>query len=117
MKRVKATREGLEGQTTSTGYVIDRIYPFVALPSVRAKNQWVKIKNPLNGRVMCAQVKDTGPHYTDDDDYVFGISRPRAEIHTITNTAGIDLGESVWNGLGMKDNTEVEWEFVNFDES
>jgi hypothetical protein len=29
-----------------------------------------------------------------------------------TNGAGIDLGEVVWKALGMKDNTEVSWEFV-----
>jgi hypothetical protein len=29
-----------------------------------------------------------------------------------TNGAGIDLGEYVWKALGMTDNTEVQWEFL-----
>jgi len=31
---------------------------------------------------------------------------------TITNGAGIDLSEKVWSLLGMKTNTEIEWEFI-----
>jgi hypothetical protein len=29
-----------------------------------------------------------------------------------TNGAGVDLGEAVWSALGMKDNGQVEWEFI-----
>jgi hypothetical protein len=114
---VKATREGLVGQTTAIGWVIDTVYPFVALPSHKALGMWVKVSNPLNGKMCCAQVMDVGPFNTHDDDYVFGSVRPAAESGTSvsgvgTNGAGIDLGEKVWNLLGMKDNTEVEWDFV-----
>jgi hypothetical protein len=113
---VKATREGLVGQETATGWKIDTVFPFVALPSERAKMMWIWVRNPLNGMRCCAQVRDVGPHNTQDDAYVFGDARPAAESGTsdagpgtAANTAGIDLGEAVWQMLGMKDNTEVEW--------
>jgi len=114
---VKATREGLVGQKTATGWPIDTIFPFVALPSHQALGKWVKIKNPLNGKECCAQVRDVGPFNEHDEDYVFRGARPWAERGLSvsgkgTNGAGIDLGEAVWHLLGMDDNTQVEWEFV-----
>ena len=33
---VKATREGLIGGQTASGYIIDRVVPFVALPCGKA---------------------------------------------------------------------------------
>lgn len=121
--QVKATREGLIGQTTASGWRIDAEYPFVALPSRNALNKWVKITNPANGISMRAQVRDVGPHNMHDDNYVFHGARPLAEqgiytdeegrqVHGTTNNAGIDLGQAVWLGLEMKDNTDVDWEFV-----
>ena len=114
---VKATREGLVGQTTAIGWKIDTVYPFVALPSHKALGMWVKITNPLNQKTCCAQVMDVGPFNTADDAYVFGGQRPQSELGRSisdlgTNNAGIDLGEKVWNLLSMKDNTQVIWEFV-----
>ena len=114
---VKATREGLVGQMTAVGWKIDTIYPFVALPSHRALGTRVKITNPLNGKMCCAQVMDVGPFNTQDDAYVYNGQRPLAEQGKSisgqgTNNAGIDLGEKVWALLGMKDNTEVDWSFV-----
>lgn len=114
---VKATREGLVGQTTAIGWKIDTVYPFVALPSHRALGTWVKITNPLTGKTCCAQVMDVGPFNTQDDAYVYSGQRPLAEQGQSvsgqgTNGAGIDLGEKVWALLGMKDNTNVAWEFV-----
>lgn len=109
---VKATREGLVGQTTRSGYKIDQFVPFVALPSYRAVHRHVFITNPLNGMTCIACVLDIGPHFVNDDDYVFGGKRPRAETIAGMNKAGIDLGEYVWNHLGMKDNTEVDWKFI-----
>lgn len=114
---VKATREGLIGQTTSTGYKIDKFIPFVALPCWGALNRVVRVINPLNGKSVLAVVADVGPFNTDDKAYVFGGVRPLAEAGKSisgqgTNGAGIDLGEYVWNYLGMKDNTNVAWEFV-----
>lgn len=117
MIKVKATREGLVGQFTASGYVIDRHVAFVALPSHRALGRFVRVTNPLNGLSTIAQVLDVGPFNEHDDAYVYGLARPAAESGQSvsgkgTNGAGIDLGERVWILLGMTDNTEVEWEFL-----
>jgi len=117
---VKATREGLIGGVTSSGYVIDTHVPYVALPSVNAVHpvHAVRVTNPLNGKTCIALVLDVGPGNEHDDAYVFGGSRPLAESQKTfgdgvpSNGAGIDLGEYVWNFLGMTDNGPVEWEFV-----
>jgi hypothetical protein len=114
---VKATREGLVGQRTASGFVIDQVVPFVALPSHQALLRFVRLTNPANGKTAMAVVLDVGPWNTADNGYVFGTDRPQAESGTDlfgrkTNGAGIDLGEAVWNALGMKDNTEVSWEFA-----
>jgi len=114
---VKATREGLVGQKTATGWVIDTVTPFVALPSTLALQKIVKVTNPLNGKSIVAKVLDVGPWNAHDDTYVFDDVRPQAESGTDTrgrktNGAGIDLGEAVWNHLEMKDNSKVDWMFV-----
>lgn len=120
--RVKATREGLVGGTTASGWKIDTVMPFVALPSRRALYRMVRIKNPLNGKIVLAIVLDVGPHSDADNAYVFDGARPLAEkgisqtaqgTGIARNTAGIDLGEAVWKSLGMEDNTEVDWEFID----
>jgi hypothetical protein len=115
--RVKSTREGLVGSKTASGYVIDRVVSFVALPSTKALHRHVRVTNPINGTSVIAQVLDVGPWNEHDDAYVFRGERPQAErgvsvSGTGTNGAGIDLGESVWHALGMTDNTEVTWEFI-----
>ena len=115
--RVKSTREGLVGQKTSSGYKIETTIPFVALPSTKALHRVIKITNPTNNKSTTAIVLDVGPWNIHDDLYVFGGSRPQAEIGIDkfgrpTNHAGIDLGEAVWNALEMTDNDEVDWEFV-----
>ena len=117
MIQVKATREGLLGSHTASGYIIDPITPFVALPSHAALWAWVRVRNPSNGKMVAARVLDVGPWNAHDNDYVFGGARPQAETGTDlsgrqTNHAGIDLGEAVWNDLGMLDNGNVEWEFA-----
>lgn len=114
---VKATREGLLGEETASGYHIDAVVAFVALPSHRALQRFVRVTNPANGRSTLAQVLDVGPHFTHDDGYVFGAARPAAELGlkedgTPMNGAGIDLSEAVWATLGMLDNGPVEWTFV-----
>jgi hypothetical protein len=60
---------------------------------------------------------DVGPWNEHDHAYVFAGKRPQAETGTDTmgrrtNKAGIDLGEAVWKALGLKDNTNVSWEFL-----
>lgn len=114
--RVKATREGLVGQRTASGYVIDTVVPFVALPSRAALGKFVQVTRL--DRSTIAWVGDVGPWNVDDDRYVFGGNRPQAESGVDTrgrptNGAGIDLGERVWNALGMTDNSDVDWEFIS----
>lgn len=116
--RVKATREGLLGSATSSGYVIDRHVPFVALPSAAALYRAVRVSNPANGNAVVAMVLDVGPWNEHDDSYVFAGQRPQAEtgidlFGRKTNGAGIDLGERVWRALGLEDNTDVDWEFID----
>jgi hypothetical protein len=115
--RVKATREGLAGHKTASGYVIDSVVPFVALPSVNALDKLVMLTNPANGKVAYAFVLDVGPFNEHDDAYVFHGDRPQAECGVSvsgagTNKAGIDLGEKIWKQLGMTDNTPIDWKFV-----
>ena len=114
---VKATREGLPGGRTATGYRVDSVVPFVALPSDAALRLWVKVTNPLTGKSIRALVLDVGPWNEHDHAYVFGGKRPAAEggfdtRGRPTNGAGIDLGEAVWHALGMIDNGNVDWEFT-----
>lgn len=116
--RVKATREGLVGQRTASGYVIDRVVPFVALPCESVLREFVRVSNPVNEKSTLAVVLDVGPFNEHDAAYVLGGARPAAERGESvsgqgTNGAGIDLGEAVWNALGMTDNTDVDWEFVS----
>jgi hypothetical protein len=120
---VKATREGLVGKLTASGWKIDTTTLFVALPSRLALNRFVTVTNPLNGKTVRAEVKDVGPWNIHDNAYIFGGARPMSEsgwkispsgvmIKGTTNGAGIDLGEAVWNELEMKDNGDVEWDFT-----
>lgn len=117
MMTVKSTREGIVGGRTASGYVIDTIVPYVALPSVLALHRFVKITNPAMSISTYAVVLDVGPWNIDDDAYVLKGARPQAESGTDkrgrkTNGAGIDLGEAVWYRLAMKDNGNVMWEFL-----
>lgn len=117
MITVKATREGLVGGKTSSGYRVDTVVPFVALPALAALRQWVRVLNPANGKSIAALVLDVGPWNEHDNAYVFAGARPQAEtgVDTFgrkTNGAGIDLGEAVWRALDLKDNGNVAWEFL-----
>lgn len=114
---VKATREGLIGKTTASGYVIDQKMPYASLPA-NALYRFVRVTNPANGRACIAIILDKGPWFIDDEDYVFRGARPQAEsgidkYGRRTNGAGIDLGEAVWKALEMHDNGPVQWEFIS----
>jgi hypothetical protein len=114
---VKATREGLIGCCTASGWIIDAKRLFVALPSRKALHRKVKVTNIRNGKSVICEVLDIGPWNVADDSYVFGGKRPLAEAGISlsgkgTNHAGIDLGEAVWKALGMVDNSYVSWSFV-----
>ena len=115
MITVKATYEGLLGKTTASGYVVDMAVPFVSLPSPLALGKLIEILNPLNGAKCYAFVLDVGPWNQNDDRYVFGGQRPLAESQANTNGSGIDLGFRVWTLLGMTDNTNVTWSFVEIE--
>ena len=109
MITVFGTREGLIGGTTASGYIVETRVPFVALPSVKALRKCVRVWTAAGS---CeAMVLDVGPHYINDDAYVFGGARPQAESDG-SNGAGIDLGEYVWKALEMTDNADVSWEFL-----
>src|ERR1035441_7982519 len=95
---VKATREGLIGHETKSGYVIDAVVPFVALPAEKAIGRFVRLSNAATGKACYAIVLDVGPWNINDDPYVFAGHRPQAETGTDstgrkTNGAGIDLGQ------------------------
>lgn len=116
--KIRATREGLVGGTTASGYVVDTVVPFVSLPARLALGRFVLVYNPLTAMRCFAVVLDVGPWNVEDDAYVFGSSRPQAESGVDlsgrpTNGSGIDLGEAVWKSLGMADNTEVVWFFLS----
>jgi hypothetical protein len=125
MPRCLATREGLVGKMTASGWIINRTTFFAALPARRALHRKIRITNPLNGKSCEATILDVGPHNERDNAYVFDGARPLAEqgFHTIetgkppvpgnTNGAGIDLGEAVWNALEMRDNSNVDWSFID----
>lgn len=118
MITVKATREGLTNAVTASGYHIDNVVPFVALPSTHALGRFVRLTNPFNRKTAIAVVLDVGPWNEKDDAYVFGGERPQAESGVDTrlrqtNKAGIDLGEKIWHQLDMKDNSNVQWEFIS----
>lgn len=117
MITVKATREGLTGAVTASGYRIDSVVPFVALPSEVALGKFVRVTNPANNKSAIACVLDVGPWNVNDDAYVLRGARPQAEYGISlsgkgTNKAGIDLGEKLWHQLGMVDNSDVVWEFI-----
>ncbi len=130
MIAVFGTREGLIGGKTASGYRVDPIVPFVALPSTAALRLWVRVLNPRTQIQVRALVLDVGPWNEFDHGYVWqpgtlspGLSvprhsgiRPQAETGfdtrgRKTNGAGIDLGEWVWRTIGMVDNDLVLWEF------
>lgn len=121
MIRVKATREGLVGKRTASGYVLDYAVAACALPSSHALFKPVFIRNTLNGLWTLALCLDVGPWNVGDDAYVFGHARPQAERGIDlqgrkTNGAGIDLSEKTWFELRMADNGVVEWQFIGLDD-
>ena len=114
---VKATREGLVGKRTASGWIIDKNVQFVALPCVAALYRFVRVSNPVTAKSCIAIVLDVGPWNEQDRAYVFEGARPAAESGKdergrLTNCAGIDLGEAVWSALGMVDNSSVKWDFI-----
>ena len=117
---VFATREGLEGKESASGYIIDRVVKFVALPSVKALHRFVRVTNPHTSKSTLAQVLEVGPWSERDDKYVFGVERPLSEqgfkvnkggyvIRGETNGAGIDLGWAVWSAKTIGTSLRSLW--------
>lgn len=127
MITVKCTREGLIGQLTASGYKIDTIVPYVALPTHRALGRFVKVflnwKAGIAERSTYAVVLDVGPWNEHDDAYVFqtltmnnleymqnttGIANPQAEVRPLSES-GVDVsGNGKTNGAGI-DLGEAVW--------
>lgn len=134
--KVLATHE--EAQETSLGTWPGDDFLGVALPSKKALRRKVLLR--YQDKEVEAEVRDVGPWMTDDDDYVFGEARPRAEIlkgkaspttlggtqrpsvpdgHggfkevSLSNGAGIDLfpATAIALGIEINDNVELEWCF------
>lgn len=72
---IKATHE--EAQETSLGPWPGDDVLGVALPDSKALNRQVIVR--YGGNIAYCTVLDVGPWCIDDDPYVFGTSRPRAE--------------------------------------
>ena len=139
--RLFATREGLTGQTTANGHVIQPRDHFVALPSRRmlASNggHEYRVRLCYKGRCETAPVWDVGPWNTRDDywnpssqremwkdlpqgtpeaqaAYLNGYNGGRDEFgRRAANPAGIDVADGTfWDGLGMTDNDWVDVTFM-----
>jgi hypothetical protein len=117
---VSASREGLVGETTATGYKIKADSVFVALPHTNALGKIVAVKY---GRltVVCP-VRDVGPWSIYDDYWKKG-RPPQAESGRrlprkwgkARNKAGIDLSDGLWDLLGIERGVgivDVKWKFM-----
>lgn len=135
---VIATHE--EPQITSLGPWPGDDFLGVGLPSVKSLRK--KVLLAYQGLECIAEVYDVGPFSIDDDEYVFGTEKPRAETFkgkqcprslkddsiatipdgkggwkeiNISNGAGIDLFPATAKALGIKPNVNVlvDWRFVD----
>ena len=76
------------------------------------KGQWIAIRK--GDRVCYAQWEDVGPFETDDWNYVFGDSRPKAKKN---RGAGLDVSPAVRDYLNFGGGYgTVDWRFVDLDE-
>jgi len=135
---VFATREGLVGETTANGHVIQASDRFVALPSkevLASKDGYeYQVRITYRNKAVTVPIWDVGPWNTDDG-YWYGPDRPfgrdlpqclpesQAAFETgyndgkdefgrkVANPSGIDLADGTWADLGMTDN---DWVIVEF---
>ena len=75
------------------------------------KNRWVKIT--YKSRACYAQWEDVRPFQTDDRQYVFGTDRPKNRRN---GGVGLDVSPACFAYLGMKDNGNTDWQFVEFED-
>ncbi len=138
--RIYATREGLVGQRTANGHIIQSRDHFVALPSNTVldcngcSTYTVTLKNPSTGATVTEKIYDVGPWNTKDNYW----HTPRAEFSSlalglpeaqaayqngfnggkdefgrlVANPAGIDLADGTfWDSLGLSGNTWIDVTF------
>lgn len=138
--KIFATREGLLGNTTANGHVIQSTDRFVALPSTSVlasdggHEYQVRITHLKTSVVV--PIWDVGPWNTNDNYWDtpdqrerwqdLPQCRPEAQAayenkyndgkdefgRQVTNPAGIDLSDGTWAQLRMKDNDWVTVEFL-----
>ena len=105
---VWATREGLVGKRTATGFVITKEALFVGLPDRSALNRRVTVT--YQGKSITVPVRDVGPHNTIDPywekDGTPAAARGErlgkmARYGKPKNNAGIDLSDGLWDALGI----------------
>lgn len=136
--RIFATREGLVGQQTANGHIIQPRDHFVALPSWRVLSSYrgyeFQVRLTYNGRTTVVPVWDVGPWNTNDDywspnrenyrDLPIGMPMAQAAYfdgynggldqfgRRISNPNGIDIADGTfWDSLGM---TRNDWVQVTF---
>lgn len=118
---VTASREGLVGETTASGFVIKKDSVFVALPHRKSLGEWVAVR--YKDLVMVCKVKDVGPHSIYDDYWNHSERGPLAEQGVrvpkrwgkAKNKAGIDLSDGLWDWFGIKRGVglvNVKWKFI-----
>lgn len=138
--RIYATREGLVGNKTANGHIIQSRDHFVALPSGTVldcngcSTYTVTLKNPANGSTVTEKIYDVGPWNTKDNYW----HTPRAEFsslalglpeaqaayqngfnggkdefgRSVSNPAGIDLADGTfWDSLGLSGNSWIDVTF------
>lgn len=137
--RIFATREGLVGQQTANGHIIQPRDRFVALPSWRNLSSYqgyeYQVRITYNGRSVIVPVWDVGPWNTNDnywspnrDNYRdLPVGMPMAQAaylegynggldefgRRIQAPNGIDIADGTfWDDLGMTRNDWVEVSFL-----
>jgi hypothetical protein len=137
---VWATREGLVGQRTANGHIIQPRDRFVALPSWRVLSSKggneFQVRVTYNGRSVVLPVWDVGPWNTHDDywnptdreryrDLPVGTPMAQAAVlqgynggldefgRTIRDPNGIDIADGAfWDDLGMTRTAKVQVSFL-----
>lgn len=135
--RIYATREGLVGNTTANGHIVQPRDRFVALPSWSvlspAGSSKFSVRVTYGGRSVVVPVWDVGPWNTKDDYWSpnrrysdLPVGRPMAEAaffddynggrdergRNIQHPNGIDIADGTfWDDLGMK---RDDWVIVSF---
>jgi hypothetical protein len=105
---VVGTREGLVGEQTAYGHIIEERDHFVALPAGGLAHHPIYVRR--NQYLEDTTVEDVGPHHTNDP-YWNTTGTPQAEGES-GNHAGIDLADGTfWDALHMTDNGNVLWRF------